>query len=85
MRITATFTLFLVLFVPASPTAQGRRAIPAPVSVFGFEPGADYKLANYDQSIEYFRKLAAASPLVKLVEAGRTSQGRVMYFAFVNH
>ncbi len=83
MRITATLTLLLLLFVPAGPAAQ-RPDVPSPASVFGFEPGADYKLANYDQSIEYFRRLAAASPLVKLVEAGRTSQDRPMYFALIS-
>ena len=83
MRIAATLSLALLLFVPAGPAAQGR-SVPTPASVFGFEPGADYKLANYDQSVEYFKKLAAASPLVKLVEAGRTSQGRPMYFALIS-
>ena len=56
-------------------------AVPTPESVFGFKPGADYKLATYDQSIAYLKKLAAASKYVKLVEAGRTTQGRTMYFA----
>jgi hypothetical protein len=58
--------------------------VPTPASVFGFEPGADYKLATYEQSLEYFRKLAAASPLVRLVEAGRTSEGRSMIFALIS-
>ena len=52
------------------------RLVPAPDASFGFKPGADYKLATYDQSVDYFRKLAAASKYVKLVEAGKTSQGR---------
>jgi hypothetical protein len=83
MRASASLVLAFVLFVPANPVAQGR-TIPSPASVFGFEPGADYKLANYDQSLDYFRKLAAASPLVKLVEAGKTSQGRPMVFALIS-
>ena len=58
--------------------------VPTPASVFGFEPGADYKLATYEQSAEYFRKLAAASPYVHLVEAGRTSEGRPMIFALIS-
>ncbi len=64
-------------------TAQSR-PVPAPDASFGFKPGADYKLATYDQSIEYFRKLAAASKYVRLVEAGKTSQGRTMYFALIS-
>ena len=52
--------------------------------MFGFTAGADYKLATYDQSIEYFKKLAAASRYIRLVEAGKTSQGRTMYFALIS-
>ena len=52
--------------------------------MFGFRPGADYKLATYDQSLEYFRKLDAATKHVRLIEAGATSQGRPMYFALVS-
>src|SRR5205085_4556737 len=53
-------------------------------SVFGFTAGADYKLATYDQSIEYFKKLAASSRYIKLFEAGKTTQGRTMYFALIS-
>ena len=60
------------------------RAIPAPDATFGFRPGADFKLATYDQSIEYFRKLAASSKYIRLVETGKTSQGRPMYFALIS-
>ena len=52
--------------------------------MFGFTAGADYKLATYDQSIEYFKKLAAASRYIRLIEAGKTSQGRTMYFALIS-
>jgi len=52
-------------------------ALPTPASVFGFEPGADNKLATYDQSVAYFRKLAAAAPKNMVIhEAGKTSLGR---------
>src|SRR5215212_7137251 len=76
--------LVVSLCVAAAPHAQSRSSIPAPESIFGFAPGADYKLATYDQSIEYFKKLAAASRYIKLLEAGRTSQGRTMYFALIS-
>jgi hypothetical protein len=67
-----------VLLLGAGPT------VPTPESVLGFKLGADNKLATYDQSIAYLKKLAAASPLVKVVEAGRTTEGRTMYFALVS-
>ena len=63
---------------------RSRALIPAPDATFGFRPGADFKLATYDQSIEYFRKLAASSKYIRLVETGKTSQGRPMYFALIS-
>src|SRR5258705_9854931 len=80
-----TLLAFLPSFaLTAAPQAQGRSSVPTPDSVFGFTAGADYKLATYDQSIEYFKKLAAASRYIKLFEAGKTSQGRTMYFALIS-
>jgi len=80
---TRAAALILLLFaVPIALGGDGR--LPAPESILGFRPGADYKLATYDQAIDYFRKLAAATKYVRLVEAGKTTQGRTMYFALVS-
>ena len=73
----------LAIVLAAAPRAQNR-SIPAPESVFGFTAGADYKLATYEQSIAYFKKLESASRHIRLLEAGRTSQGRTMYFALIS-
>jgi hypothetical protein len=70
-----------LLFTVAVPA---QRRLPAPASIFGFEPGADNKLATYDQVVEYFKKVDAASDNVKLVEAGTSTQGRTYYFALVS-
>ena len=74
----------ITLLLSATPQAQSRSSVPTPDSVFGFAPGADYKLATYEQSIEYFKKLAASSRYIKLFEAGKTTQGRTMYFALIS-
>jgi len=50
--------------------------IPTPKEHFGFAIGDNYQLANYTQTEAYFRKLAAASDRVKLVEIGKTEEGR---------
>src|SRR5919197_2187313 len=84
MRIVAAIVLVSAIGLPVSPTAQSRWSIPAPDAVLGFAPGADYKLATYDQTIEYFRRLAASSKYIRLMEAGQTSQGRTMYFALIS-
>ena len=51
------------------------QSIPAPESVLGHKPGDDFYLANYDESREYFHKLAAASDRVKLINVGKTTRG----------
>jgi hypothetical protein len=61
------------------------RTLPTPESVLGFKPGADNKLATYDQAIGYLKALAAASSSIRLVEAGKTTNGRVMYFALISN
>ena len=40
--------------------AVSAQSVPTPASVFGHPVGADSQLFTYDQSIEYFRRLAAA-------------------------
>ncbi len=67
-----------------SAEAQRPSALPTPESVFGFPVGADYKLFTYDQSIEYFKKLAAASPRVKLITVGKTSFGKPWTAAIIS-
>lgn len=79
-----TFAAIFLSLLIAVPRAQSSASIPSPESVFGFKPGADYKLATYDQSIEYFKKLAAASKYIKLFEAGKTTEGRTMYYAMIS-
>jgi len=59
-------------------------AVPAPKEHFGFTPGDDYKLANYQELIGYYQKLAASSDRIKLVEFGKSSEGRAMYVAFLS-
>jgi hypothetical protein len=67
----------------ALPSAQ--RSIPSPASVIGWEPCADYKLATYEQIEDYVRTLAAAAPdRVRLVDMGKTTEGRTQVLAIVS-
>jgi hypothetical protein len=77
-------TLVLVCLAGQVVLRGGAGPLPTPESAFGFKPGADNKLATYDQTIDYLRKLAAASPSIRLVEAGKTTLGRTMYFALIS-
>jgi zinc carboxypeptidase len=85
MRKRSPLFVALALAVPIALVAQSRATIPTPESVFGFAPGADQKLATYDQVLSYFKQVATAAPnRVRLVEAGTTTQGRTFYFALVS-
>ena len=71
-RLLAPLALILLAITPAA----AQRTVPSPESVFGHAVGADFKLIDYDQSIRYFRELAAASDRMRLLDVGRTSLGR---------
>lgn len=65
----------LVLLIVSLSTALAQ-TIPSPKEHFGFNIGDDYQLATYTQTETYFRKIAAASNRVKLVDIGLTEEGR---------
>jgi len=74
------FIFFCFLFAKSS-FAQN---ILTPKEHFGFSIGDNYQLANYTQTEAYFRKLAAASDRVKLVEIGKTEEGRTQLMLIVS-
>jgi len=65
-------------------TALAAGAVPTPESVLGHKPGDDFYLATYDDSVGYFKKLAASSNRIKLVSVGKTTQGRDWEIAFIS-
>src|SRR5436305_7356039 len=58
-----------------SPAASKTTGVPAPSDVLGFTPGDDRKLAGWAQTVEYYRRLAAASPRVRFEELGKSTLG----------
>ena len=58
--------------------------IPTPESVLGFKPGADFHLATYEESIDYFQRLDAASDRITMLTVGRTSEGRDWWVALIS-
>lgn len=70
MKMLRNTTLSLLLSLGAA-----AQTIPTPESVLGHKPGDDFYLANYDESRDYFRKLAAVSDRIKLISVGKTTRG----------
>ncbi|HWX41916.1 MAG TPA: M14 family zinc carboxypeptidase [Blastocatellia bacterium] len=50
--------------------------VPSPKDVLGHHIGAPGKLTYYDESVNYYRQLAAKSPRVKVMNVGKTDEGR---------
>jgi len=67
-------------FIPSlkaqvAPTVNPAPNVPTPESVLGHKPGDDFYLANYDESRDYFHKLAAVSDRIKMISVGKTTRG----------
>ena len=71
------FSSPLVDHLPTSAT------VPSPRSILGYDIGAPKKLTYYADITRYYRALAAASPRVKIVELGKTEEGRENIMVFI--
>src|SRR5690348_2668844 len=67
-----------------SVTALHAQTVPTPESVLGHKPGDDFYLANYDESRDYFHKLAASSNRIKLITVGKTTRGLEWEIAIIS-
>jgi hypothetical protein len=81
MKIKSFFG-FLFLFL--SFTYSFAQELPSPKQHFGFSIGDNYKLATYTQTEAYFKKIAAVSDRVQLVNMGVTEEGRTQYMMIVS-
>lgn len=62
--------------------AQG--AVPTPDSWFGHRMGADGFLEPYDKMVAYYRQLEKSSDRIKIVELGKSTEGRPYLAMFVS-
>ena len=83
-RILARCPLGCAAVLLAAPLALSAQNLPTPESVLGHTVGQDFHLATYEESLEYFQQLAAASDRVELREIGKTSHGRPWYIALIS-
>ena len=58
--------------------------IPGPADYFGFEPGADRMLFNYDPLIDYLMELEKVSDRIHMEEIGTSPMGKPIYIAFIS-
>jgi len=65
-----------VAVLSATSFASSAKHITSPTEAFGFEPGADRKLADWNELVAYFQKLGKESDRVHFEEVGKTTEGR---------
>jgi len=81
LRLISFIILVFGFLVEGKLNAQN---IPSPESVFGHEVGATYHLINYEQSIDYFNKLAEVSDRMEIKKVGHTSEERPWYISVIS-
>ena len=89
MRVNVPIVRRTILLTAAlSATAVGAQTpsagkITTPNEFFGFDIGDDWKLANYDQFQEYWKKIDGESDRMRVEEIGKTAEGRPQLMAIV--
>jgi hypothetical protein len=73
-------SLLIVLLLMSNLNAQ----IPDPKTFFGFTPGDDRQMFNYEKLMEYMFLLEKSSPLVDIEQSGKTEFGKPMYIIFIS-
>ncbi|MGH6979483.1 MAG: M14 family zinc carboxypeptidase, partial [Brevundimonas sp.] len=86
LALSSTSVLAYEAALAEQPAAVAETAsrITSPQEAFGHEVGADYRLVNYTQWEAYLKTLASQSERMKLVEIGKSSEGRTQYIAIVS-
>lgn len=68
----------------ASPSMAQQGSLQTPEQYFGFQMGADRKLAGWDKLHTYYQALDAASDRMQMVELGKSSDGRPYVAIFIS-
>ncbi len=70
--------------MPTRPAPTVLATITTPEKFFGFQMGADRKMARWDKMVEYYNLLAKQSPRVKVVNMGSTTLGNPFLAVYIS-
>src|SRR5262245_50258690 len=76
-------TLLVLLCIASCLTTAAQNKLTSPKEQFGFNIGDDYQLVNYTNYEAYLKKLDAESDRLKVMEMGKSAEGRTMYLAII--
>ena len=76
--------VLVTLFLQISIFCFAAGEITSPESYFGFKPGTDRMLFNYQPLIDYLQKLDEQSERIRMIEIGQSPMGKKMYAVFIS-
>ena len=78
------FAVLVSIFALTAFAPQAAAELPSPKDHFGFMPGDDGRLMDYDELIAYLRLADKASDRLELRAVGESPMGREMYVLFAS-
>jgi hypothetical protein len=82
--LIASLLLLLLTAAYTRTQSQAVSTITPPAAAFGAGIGDDYFLATYSQLETYWKRLAGESDRIRLVDIGRTEEGRSQWMAVIS-
>jgi len=76
--------LFALVCLLTLATSLAAAQVPTPISVLGHNPGDDFYLADYGDTVRYFHALAAASDRIKMFTVGKSTRGQDFEIAVIS-
>jgi len=62
---------------------MGNNPVPSPEEFFGFQMGADKKLARWDKIVEYFQLLGKSSGKIRVMQLGKSAENNPFLLAII--
>lgn len=78
------YFVFLLITVKVLTQLVAGQPLPSPEQVFGFRPGADRQLIDWDQIVAYFGTLDQGSDKIIVQELGQTTLGKPFLLAIIS-
>ncbi|MFC2107422.1 M14 metallopeptidase family protein [Bacteroidota bacterium] len=82
-KLPITILIALTLFLCVA-TLTAQNSITSPKDFFGFQPGSDRMLINYEELIDYLKDVEKNSDRIKLVEIGKSPMDKPIYICFIS-
>src|SRR6516164_3182916 len=84
LTLVAALVIIIITRAATIPAAQTASSITSPKAFFGFNIGDDYQLATYSKFVDYLHKIEKETSRLKVVDIGKTSEGRPHVIAIVS-